>query len=129
MILNEKMQKILIVNNMDFYFFNYYTLAKQRAKEFVKGREVVEGFSPNNLIGTPGLVASFLVSCFAAYLNWQQNSGTNTVQRVFYALLAFLFSGVYLLYYFFMHLDKQRLATDQAFKKLNEQVPSFLQTN
>lgn len=108
---------------MDIFFFNHYAFAKKKAKG------VVEGFSSNSLIGTPGLVASFLVSLFSAYLCWQQNQSTDTIQRVIYCILAFLFSGIYLIYYFFMHFDRQQLSLGTgtgALQSTNGNVPDFI---
>jgi hypothetical protein len=109
---------------MDFYFFNHYTAAKQRAKSFVAGKKLSEGFSVNSMIGTPGMVASVLVSIFSAYLCWNNNPNVNTVQRVIYTVLAFLFSGIYLVYYLFMHLDRSKFKSTPAnnadFKFLQE---------
>jgi hypothetical protein len=105
---------------MDIFFFNHYAFARKKAKG------IVEGFSSNSLIGTPGLVASFLVSVFSAYLCWQQNQGsTNTFQRVIYCILAFLFSGIYLIYYFFMHFDRQQVSLG-ALQSTNSNVPDFI---
>lgn len=59
-----------------------------------------EGFSASSVVGIPGYFASFLVSLFTGYLSWKQNENASLSLRIFYTLIAFTFSGIYLIYYF-----------------------------
>jgi phosphoglycerol transferase MdoB-like AlkP superfamily enzyme len=45
------------------------------------------------------LVISVAISVYAAYLSWQCSSGDSTALRVIYALFAYLFGILYVLYY------------------------------
>jgi len=46
------------------------------------------------------MLIQIAIGVFAAYLSWQCNSMQNTFARVMYAIISYLFSGIYLIYYF-----------------------------
>ena len=46
------------------------------------------------------LVIYLLFSCIAGYLSWQCNKFESTGIRIIYAILSYMFSGLYLIYYF-----------------------------
>jgi hypothetical protein len=50
------------------------------------------------------LLVSFIISLFSAYLAWTCNKGENTGPRVFLTIIAYLFGGLYLLFYFIMYM-------------------------
>lgn len=45
-------------------------------------------------------IIGLLVSLFAAYLAWNCSAFETTAMRTFYTIIAFLFGGFYLIYYF-----------------------------
>lgn len=51
------------------------------------------------------LSIGILIGVIAAYLSWTCNTskGISTVEKVIYALFAYLFGGLYLIYYFLVH--------------------------
>ena len=59
------------------------------------------------------MLAGLLVSGVAASLSWQCNSrmGYSLAMRVLSALLAFMFGGVYLMYYVLVRSDVCRVAS------------------
>ena len=51
-----------------------------------------------------GTILSFVISIATAYLAYQCNKRNGIIIRILVTLLAFLFSGVYLIYYLFAHV-------------------------
>lgn len=84
------------------YFIYKNILARYENKD-----AVVEAFSVNKMVGIPGFLASFIISVFTCYLCWSNNPNTNILLRVIYCLFAFTFSGIYLLYYYFMYYNPE----------------------
>jgi hypothetical protein len=58
-------------------------------------------FSDATTIGT---ILSFVISIATAYLAYQCNKTNGIIIRILVTILAFLFSGVYLIYYLFAHV-------------------------
>lgn len=50
-------------------------------------------------------VLGLLIGIYAAYLSWTCNTvkGVDTVGKVIYSIFAFMFGGIYLLYYFLVN--------------------------
>ena len=51
-----------------------------------------------------GTILSFVISIATAYLAYQCNKRNGIIIRILITILAFLFSGVYLIYYLFAHV-------------------------
>ncbi len=51
-----------------------------------------------------GTIFSFTISFATAYLAYQCNQKTDKVSRYLITIIAFLFSGLYLVYYLFAHV-------------------------
>jgi len=51
-----------------------------------------------------GTIFSFTISFATAYLAYQCNRNTDKVSRYLITIVAFLFSGLYLVYYLFAHV-------------------------
>lgn len=92
---------------MDIIVFNYMK-KNFYDKNYERERETIEGFSVKDFVGIPGILASFLVSVFASFLCWNINADTELPLKIFYSIIAFFFSGIYLLYYLFMHYSKSK---------------------
>jgi hypothetical protein len=60
-------------------------------------------------------VLGVLLGIFAAYLSWQCNTalGESTGMKVLYALFAYMFGGLYLLYYLLFRYDTCKMAVKQ----------------
>lgn len=81
------------------YLYNYIN---------TKNNKLKEGFSIKDISFVPNKVAILLISFFAMYLCWDVNDETNVFIKIFYCIFAFIFSGIYLIYYYFVHFkDKQ----------------------
>jgi hypothetical protein len=83
-------------------------LVNQISKNKNNENNIFEGFSINKIVGVPGFLASFLVSLVTAYLCWNVNKDTKLPLKIFYSILAFTFSGIYLIYYFLMYFTKNK---------------------
>lgn len=92
---------------MDFIVFNYMK-RNFYEKKYLGEPQTIEGFSVKDFVGVPGLLASFLISVFASFLCWNVNADTELPLKIFYSIIAFSFSGIYLLYYLFMHYSKSK---------------------
>jgi hypothetical protein len=77
---------------MDIYLYSIYSNKKK----------IKEGFNVSDLTGVQHSMAPFLVSIFAVYLCFQRNVKLNQPKYLiyFYCLIAFIFSGIYIFYYF-----------------------------
>lgn len=64
---------------------------------------IKEGFSVKNIVGVPNKVATLIISFVAAYLCWSVNQDTNIIIRIIYCVFAAIFSGIYLIYFYFVH--------------------------
>lgn len=63
-----------------------------------------EPFAPvRRLAGTPAFAAPIIVAVVAAVLCWQTNAQAPMHVRVAYVVLAVVFSGMYMAYYFVYH--------------------------
>lgn len=74
---------------MDYYLYSIY----------YKNKNIKEGFSVNELIGVQHSIAPLLVSIFAAYLCYERNINEPVYLKYLYCIIAFIFSGIYILYY------------------------------
>jgi len=66
-----------------------------------------EGMTNDELLdsmGMIGLIISIMISLATAYLAYECNRGSNAGVRWLVTLVAFLFSGLYLIYYLFAHV-------------------------
>ena len=50
------------------------------------------------------IIAAFIISFGAAYLAYECSSAESAATRAIYTLFAFFFSGIYLIYYFIVHI-------------------------
>lgn len=57
-----------------------------------------EDFKPK--ISIMNVIISLIISCGAAYLAYQCNQHENDATRLVFVIIAFLFPGVYLIYFF-----------------------------
>jgi len=78
---------------MDITLYSIYL--KKRNNENIK-----EGFSVRNVVGVQQSIAPFIVSVVATYLCYLRNIEQPKYLRILYCILAFVFSGIYILYYF-----------------------------
>lgn len=75
-----------------------------------------EGFSTDwikSIVGVPSFLASFLVSVYAMILCWNINTHTQLILKILYCIFAFIFSGIYIIYYYIMYYNKK--TTDSFF--------------
>jgi uncharacterized protein YybS (DUF2232 family) len=63
----------------------------------------ITNFLINNVPVT-WIIAAFIISFGSAYLAFKCNSNESPASRTLYTLFGFFFSGVYLIYYFIVHL-------------------------
>jgi|688.fasta_scaffold988716_1 hypothetical protein len=77
---------------MEYYLYSIY-LNKN------KNKQIQEGFSVNQLVGVQHSIAPLLVSIFAAYLCYERNINEPNYLKYLYCAIAFIFSGIYILYY------------------------------
>jgi hypothetical protein len=89
---------------MDYWFYTNF-LADNKRWGTEKANETIEGFSVGSMVGIPGFLASFIISVFTCYLCWNNNKNTNIVLRIIYCIIAFTFSGIYLLYYYLLYYN------------------------
>jgi hypothetical protein len=89
---------IKILNNEN---DNYYRLSKA-----IDGKEYF--YSPSN---DDINFLSFFISLIAAYLSWSCNTakGYSFIEKLFFSFFAFIFGGIYLLYYFLVRYDECKL--------------------
>ena len=78
--------------------FIAYKFAMNRKNE---NEPFINNLSNITLLGT---IFSFTISFATAYLAYYCNAKTDKVSRYIITILAFLFSGVYLVYYLFTHV-------------------------
>ena len=52
-------------------------------------------------------IVSFIISCFAVYLSWSCNTAKDVhiVPKLIYSFFAFVFGGIYLIYYFLVRSE------------------------
>jgi hypothetical protein len=86
---------------MDIFLFN--NLINPSKKEKLK-----EGFSIKDISFVPNKVAIILISFVSIYLCWNANEDTNFFVKIIYCIFAFIFSGIYLIYYYFMHFRESQ---------------------
>lgn len=89
---------------MDTFFTNYLYRKYQEAKATEKKEETFETTTPVAVSTTSYLVSSvfsILFGILAVYLSWSCNTeaGINTGLKVVYAFFAFIFGGLYILFY------------------------------
>jgi hypothetical protein len=90
---------------MDYWIYNNVIKNK-----ILNSDKTIETFSVNKMVGIPGFLASFIISVFTCYLCWKNNENTNITLRIIYCIIAFIFSGIYLLYYYFMYYNPNEKA-------------------
>ena len=64
----------------------------------------IEGFSFSNNLSPSMIILSFIIACGIAYLAFQCNSNETPATRFLITVFAFLFSGLYLIYYFIRYV-------------------------
>lgn len=69
-----------------------------------ESEERVEGFSFSNNLSPSMIILSFIIACGTAYLAFQCNSNETPASRFIITICAFLFSGLYLIYYFIRYV-------------------------
>lgn len=73
-----------------------------------QSNNIKEGFSIKNITGVPNKVATLIISFIAAYLCWNVNQDTNIIIKIIYCLFAAIFSGIYLIYFYFVHFREMQ---------------------
>ena len=64
----------------------------------------VEGFGFTKNTSHSVIILSFIIACGTSYIAYQCNSNENPATRFIIAIIAFMFSGVYLVYYFIRYI-------------------------
>ena len=78
-----------------------YLAYKCSLKNSTKNEPFINSLNNVKLLGT---LLSFTISFATAYLAYQCNLNTDKLSRYIITILAFLFSGIYLVYYLFSHV-------------------------
>ena len=81
-----------------------YLVANVIEKFINKGYEGMTNDELLDSMGIIGLIISLCISLATAYLAYECNRGSNMGVRWLITLIAFLFSGIYLIYYLFAHV-------------------------
>ena len=76
-------------------------LAMKNSKDDETKHSLFSYFSGITTIGT---ILSFMISIATAYLAYQCNKKNGIIIRILITIIAFLFSGIYLIYYLFAHV-------------------------
>jgi len=82
-------------------------LSKQENKPLVK-QDKVESFEMNGEnIAIIGMIISIIIGAYSAYLSWECNTRHNMSEpmKIVWAILAYMFGLVYLVYYIFFRSD------------------------
>ena len=87
---------------MDAYLI--VNLIKKHKKKLEK---LNESSKSNSSMETVGLFMSILIGAYAAHLSYECNTKLNIseFQKILYAILAYIFGIIYLLYYFLFRSD------------------------
>ena len=80
--------------------------------EFIVGKYAIENFNKkegfyrerNRLHDVLYFIISLIIALIAAYLAYECNAGENNATRWFVTVVAFLFSGLYLIYYLIRYI-------------------------
>lgn len=75
---------------MDYYLYSI----------LIKKKDIKEGFSVRSIFGIQETIAPLIVSILASYLCYLRNIDKPKIYKIFVCTIAFLFSGIYILYYF-----------------------------
>lgn len=76
-------------------------LAMKNSNDDETKHSLLSYFSGMTTIGT---ILSFMISIATAYLAYQCNKKNGIIIRILVTIIAFLFSGIYLIYYLFAHV-------------------------
>jgi len=82
-------------------------LADKKIKNYKNNENFVEQYNTDVKLMNIGTILSILIGAYAAYLSYECNSRLNISEgfKIFYAILAYFFGLVYLVYYFLIRYD------------------------
>ena len=82
-------------------------LANEKAKKYKNNENFIEQYNSDKNLVNIGSILSIIIGGYAAYLSYECNSKLNMSQgiKILYAVLAYMFGLVYLVYYFLIRYD------------------------
>ena len=82
-------------------------IADKKYKKYENNENFIEQYNSDKNLINIGSILSIIIGAYAAHLSYECNSKLNISEgtKIFYAVLAYLFGLVYLIYYFLIRYD------------------------